>query len=176
MRLRPRPPCSTRRSVLREWIVPLVPWLSKGSLRASPACRRCEFHSSKRWLKWITTRPSLLQSSFAKRLKRPAIGQLKLTKELKKMRFFKGMSISGALLAGLASAKEVTTQIPVSGMTCGSCAVAVTKALTSLEGVRKTDVSVEQNKATGGDEDSQVTEKQLREAINKTGFKAEVTK
>ena len=92
------------------------------------------------------------------------------------MRFFKGMLISGALLAGLASAKEVTTQIPVTGMTCGSCAVAVKKALTSLEGVKKADVSVEQNKATVVYEDSQVTEKQLREAINKTGFKAEVTK
>jgi copper chaperone CopZ len=92
------------------------------------------------------------------------------------MRFFKGMLISGALLAGLASAKEVTTQIPVSGMTCGSCAVAVRKALTSLEGVKKADVSVERNKATVVYEDSQVTEKQLREAINETGFKAEVTK
>ncbi len=92
------------------------------------------------------------------------------------MRFFKGMLISGALLAGLASAEEVTTQIPVTGMTCGSCAVAVKKALTSLEGVKKADVSVEQNKATVVYEDSQVTEKQLREAINKTGFKAEVTK
>ena len=92
------------------------------------------------------------------------------------MRLFKGMLISGALLAGLAGAKEVTTQIPVSGMTCGSCAVAVKKALTSLEGVKKADVSVEQNKATVVYEDSQVTERQLREAINKTGFKAEVTK
>ena len=89
------------------------------------------------------------------------------------MRFFRGMAISGALLAGLASAKEVTTQIPVSGMTCGSCAVAVKKALTSLEGVKKADVSVEQNKATVVYEDSRVTEKQLREAINKTGFKVE---
>ena len=92
------------------------------------------------------------------------------------MRVFRGMAISGALLAGLASAKEVTTQIPVSGMTCGSCAVAVRKALTSLEGVKKADVSVEQKKATVVYEDSQVTEKQLREAINKTGFKAEATK
>jgi len=86
------------------------------------------------------------------------------------------MLISGALLAGLASAKEVTTQIPVSGMTCGSCAVAVRKALTSLNGVKKAEVSVEQNKAIVVYEDSQVTEKQLREAINKTGFKAEATK
>ena len=92
------------------------------------------------------------------------------------MQYFKGILISGALLAGLASAKEVTTQIAVSGMTCGSCAVAVRKALTSLEGVKKADVSAEQNKATVVYEDSQVSEKQLREAINKTGFKAEPAK
>ena len=92
------------------------------------------------------------------------------------MRFFKGMLISGALLAGLASAKEVTTQIQVSGMTCGSCAVAVKKALTSVEGVKKVDVSLEQNRATVVYEESQVTEKQLRDAINKSGFKAEPAK
>ena len=92
------------------------------------------------------------------------------------MRFFKGILISGALLAALASAKEITTQIAVSGMTCGSCAVAVKKALTSLEGVKKADVSVEQNRATVVYEDNRVTEKQLREAINKTGFKAEAAK
>ena len=89
------------------------------------------------------------------------------------MRFLKGMLISGALLAGLASAKEITTEIAVSGMTCGSCAVAVKKALTAVEGVKKADVSAEQNRATVVYEDSRVTEKQLREAINKTGFKAE---
>ncbi len=92
------------------------------------------------------------------------------------MRFFKGMLISGALLAGLASAKEVTTQIPVSGMTCGSCAVVVKKALTSLEGVKKAEVSLEHNRATVVYEDSQVTEKQIREVINKSGFKAEPAK
>lgn len=95
------------------------------------------------------------------------------------MRFFKGILLCGALLAGLtglANAREVTVQIPVSGMTCGSCAVAVKKALTSVAGVKKVDVSVEQNRATVVYEDSQANEKQLRDAINKTGFKAEPAK
>lgn len=92
------------------------------------------------------------------------------------MRSFQRMLITGALLAGLGSAKEVTTQIPVSGMTCGSCAVAVKKALTSVDGVKKVDVSLDQNRATVVYEDSQATEKQLRDAINKSGFKAEPAK
>jgi mercuric ion binding protein len=95
------------------------------------------------------------------------------------MRFLKAMLISGALVAGLtglASAKEVTAQIPVSGMTCGACAVAVKKALISVEGVKKADVSLEQKRATVIYEDSQVTEKQLQDAINKSGFKAETAK
>lgn len=61
-------------------------------------------------------------------------------------------------------------------MTCGSCAVAVKKALTSVEGVKKVDVSLDQNRATVIYEDSQATEKQLRDAINKSGFKAEPAK
>lgn len=40
------------------------------------------------------------------------------------------------LLAGSAMAKETTAQIKVKGMTCGSCAVTVKKALTSTKGVK----------------------------------------
>ena len=81
-----------------------------------------------------------------------------------------------ALASGLASAKEVTAQIKVKGMTCGSCVVVVKKALIGTNGVKTADVSLEKNLATVVYEDSQVTEKQLREAINKTGFVAEPSK
>lgn len=76
------------------------------------------------------------------------------------------------LLAGLAMAKEVKTEIAVKGMTCGSCAVAVKKALTQTKGVKSAEVSLEKNSATVVYDDTQVNEEQLREAINKTGFKA----
>ena len=83
----------------------------------------------------------------------------------------------GLLFAsGLVLAKEVTTEIKVQGMTCGSCVVAVKKALTDTKGVKAAEVSLEKGLATVVYEDSQVTEKQLSEAINKSGFKAEPTK
>ena len=73
----------------------------------------------------------------------------------------------------LAFAKEVTTQIKVSGMTCGSCAVAVKSALSKVKGVKSADVSYEKAQATVVYDDAQTNEQQLREAVNKTGFKAE---
>ena len=58
-------------------------------------------------------------------------------------------------------------------MDCGSCAVVVKKALTQTKGVKSAEVSLEKNSATVVYDDSQATERQLREAIDKTGFKAE---
>jgi copper chaperone CopZ len=61
-------------------------------------------------------------------------------------------------------------------MTCGSCVVAVKKALIETKGVKTADVSLEKGLANVVYEDTQVTEKQLREAINKSGFAAEPSK
>jgi len=79
------------------------------------------------------------------------------------------------LVAGIAAAKEVTAEIKVNGMTCGSCAVAVKKALIQIKGVKSADVSLERSSATVVYDDSQVAERQLREAIDQTGFKAEAS-
>lgn len=77
------------------------------------------------------------------------------------------------LLSLSAFAKDVTTQIKVSGMTCRACAVSVKSALTKVKGVKSADVSSEKGQATVVYDDVQTNEQQLREAINKTGFKAE---
>lgn len=77
------------------------------------------------------------------------------------------------LLGGMAMAKEAVTEIKVKGMTCGSCVVSVKKALTQTKGVKSADVSLEKAQASIVYDDAQVNEQQLREAINKTGFKAE---
>ena len=77
------------------------------------------------------------------------------------------------LFAASAMAKDSTAQIKVSGMTCGACAVSVKRGLEKTKGVKATDVSVEKGQATVVYDDSQVSEQQLRDAINKTGFKAE---
>ncbi len=81
-----------------------------------------------------------------------------------------------SLVAMPVAAKELTARIKVSGMTCGACATSVTSALQKTRGVKKAEVSLEKQMATVVYDDSQVSENQLREAINKTGFKAEGAK
>lgn len=46
------------------------------------------------------------------------------------------------------------------------------EALTQTKGVKSADVSLEKNSATVVYDATQVTEEQLRQAINKTGFQA----
>ncbi len=77
------------------------------------------------------------------------------------------------LFAASAIAKDSTVQIKVSGMTCGACAVSVKRGLEKTKGVKSADVSAEKGLATVSYDDSQISEQQLREAINKTRFKAE---
>ena len=76
-------------------------------------------------------------------------------------------------LGGVAVAGEVTTEIKVKGMTCGSCVTAVKKALTKTAGVKSADVSLEKNMATVVYDDAQVKEEELRKAIKKAGFQTE---
>ena len=80
------------------------------------------------------------------------------------------------LLAGTAFAKDVTTQIKVSGMTCPACAVSVQKSLQKTKGVKRAEVTSESGVATVTYDDVQANEQQLRAAIDKTGFKAEPAK
>jgi len=80
------------------------------------------------------------------------------------------------LFAGSAMAKEATAQIKVSGMTCGACAVSVKRGLEKTKGVKSADVRAEKGLATVIYDDSQVNEQQLRDAIEKTGFRAEPVK
>ena len=77
------------------------------------------------------------------------------------------------LFTGAAVAKENTASIKVKGMTCGSCVVAVKKALAGTRGVKSADVSLEKELATVVYDDAQANEEKLREAIQKAGFKAE---
>ena len=79
-------------------------------------------------------------------------------------------------MAGVVMAKEVSTQIKVSGMTCQACAVSVQKNLKRVKGVKHVDVSSDKGLATVVYDDAQANEQQLRDAIDKTGFKAEPAK
>ena len=81
-----------------------------------------------------------------------------------------------ALAGGLASAKEVTAAIKVPGMDCDACTVVIRHALTQTKGVRTVDLNVDKRTATILYEDTQVTEPQILQVIEKSGFKAEPTK
>ena len=80
--------------------------------------------------------------------------------------------ITATLLSGLMVAKEVKTQIAVDGMTCDSCAVTVKKGLMKVKGVKLADVDLKKGIATVTYDDTQVTQDQLKQAIDKTGFKS----
>jgi mercuric ion binding protein len=80
------------------------------------------------------------------------------------------------LMAAVATAKEVTIEIKVSGMTCQACAVTLQKSLEKVEGVKRADVSSDKGLATVVYDDANANEQQLRDAIDKTGFKAQPAK
>jgi mercuric ion binding protein len=77
------------------------------------------------------------------------------------------------LFATAAFGKDAKTEIKVTGMTCGACSVSVKSALSKVKGVKSAEVSYEKGLATVVYNDEQTNEQQLREAINRTGFKAE---
>lgn len=63
------------------------------------------------------------------------------------------------------------TTLKVTGMTCGHCVAAVTKALENIPGVDKADVSLEKGEAVvAGDADSQA----MVAAVKEEGYGAEV--
>lgn len=88
------------------------------------------------------------------------------------MKLFVALLLS-VVFAGFAFAKEAKTEIKVTGMTCGACTVSVKSALTKVKGVKSAEVSYEKSVAIIVYDDEKTNEQQLREAINKTGFKAE---
>ena len=63
------------------------------------------------------------------------------------------------------------TTLKVTGMTCGHCVAAVTKALENIPGVEKAEVSLEKAQAiVSGDADSQA----MVAAVKEEGYQAEV--
>jgi len=77
------------------------------------------------------------------------------------------------LIGGTAVAKEVTAELKVPGMDCAACTVVIKHALTQTKGVKAVDLNVDKRMATIVYDDTQVTEPQIRKAIEKSGFKSE---
>lgn len=62
-----------------------------------------------------------------------------------------------------------TVSLPISGMTCGGCVAAATKALRSVPGVQRVQVSLDEHAALIT-ADERVTDALLDAAITKAGF------
>ncbi|MDR2729203.1 MAG: cation transporter, partial [Chitinispirillales bacterium] len=62
--------------------------------------------------------------------------------------------------------------IPIGGMHCAACARRVEKAIGSLDGVVKASVNIATEKATVSYEPQKIRQSDIRELIEKIGFKA----
>ena len=86
------------------------------------------------------------------------------------------LAVGGVLVLALgvitAAAFTKTATIKVEGMKCSKCSSSVTKALKATEGVEDVQVSSDKGEAVIKYDDQKLNETQLREVINKTGFKA----
>ncbi|WP_211213484.1 metal-binding (seleno)protein [Paucidesulfovibrio longus] len=72
------------------------------------------------------------------------------------------------------AAESQTVDLALEGLTCASCKFAVKAALKRLDGVEQVDVNYEERKATVVYDPEKVTPQQLVDAVNATGFHAEL--
>lgn len=63
-------------------------------------------------------------------------------------------------------------EIPIEGMSCMSCVATVKKTLSSIDGVQEVKVSLQDKNATVKYDPEKVTQEQLKNTINKIGYKA----
>jgi copper ion binding protein len=73
---------------------------------------------------------------------------------------------------GLNEGEVKSIEIPIEGMSCMSCVANVKKTLTSIDGVIKVNVSLQDKNATIKYDPEKVTSEQMKKAINKIGYKA----
>ena len=63
-----------------------------------------------------------------------------------------------------------TATLNISGMTCGGCVRSVSKVLNALNGVAKSDVSLEERRAVVDFDPDKVGVDQLKHAIEEAGY------
>lgn len=72
--------------------------------------------------------------------------------------------------------KTARVRFKVTGMTCGGCEATIVKALEKTPGVQKAEVSYERGEAVVDYNPNQTTPEKIRDAINSTGYAAEIVK
>lgn len=69
------------------------------------------------------------------------------------------------------SKNQKSVEIAIEGMSCMSCVATVKKSLSSIEGVKEVQVSLQNKKATVKYDAKKVTIEQLKNTIKKKGYK-----
>ena len=82
-------------------------------------------------------------------------------------------ALEGAGTASAASGPE-TVRFPVSGMTCTSCVVRITRAIRKLDGVTRVDVDLRRETATVVREPASVSDAALAAAVAEAGYEADL--
>lgn len=65
------------------------------------------------------------------------------------------------------------TNLKIEGMHCAGCSTRLEKVLNNLEGVEKTQVNLQEKKATIKYDENKISLKSIKEAIEDAGFKGE---
>lgn len=80
----------------------------------------------------------------------------------------------GLLLTGVTQAGEQTQTLAVKNMTCASCPFIVKKALTSVDGVKAVDVSLDEKTAVVTFDDTKTDSMALIAATTNVGFPSNI--
>src|SRR3989338_2452042 len=73
-------------------------------------------------------------------------------------------------------AKTKKVVIPVAGMHCANCALTIEKAVSKVSGVQSANVNFASEKLSAEFDSEMCSEKEIVDAVNKTGYKALVEK
>jgi len=90
-------------------------------------------------------------------------------------RLFAALTLALAFGASAWAATQTVT-LSVPGMTCAACPITVKKALSKVDGVVKTDVSLEKKEATITYDDGKTSVNALLDATKNAGYPSSVKK
>jgi mercuric ion binding protein len=83
-------------------------------------------------------------------------------------RLFASLALAAVISPVWAATQTVTLSVP--GMTCAACPITVTKALSKIEGVRKTDVNLGKREVIVTYDDAKTNVPALNEATKNAGY------
>jgi mercuric ion binding protein len=84
-------------------------------------------------------------------------------------RLFASLALAAAVIDPVWAATQTVT-LSVPGMTCAACPITVTKALSKVEGVNRTDVNLEKREVIVTYDDAKTDVPALNEATKNAGY------